>query len=323
MANQYTSIATSPGLATELVQPAYDLAVRYALKGIPSARQFVSVRPQNPAMHGSSVSIEKINYFTNATITAFKTPLSEEVDVDSTKIPQPTKVTITPNEYGAAITSTRKLGNRTFAPVDPVKANLIAHAMARTIDELVQDALVSGTPVYNGSNVADGTITNAMPLTAADVRKQVAILRASNVMPWFGGFYAAYAHPFVILDLRAETGSGAWRVPNEYGADQGNIWTGEIGEFEGARFLNSNLVRVTATGATSANVFNTYILGQGGLAELVVEEPHVEFAPPVDKLNRFATLGWYGDLGWALYEPLAVKDVRTGSSLGASYTASA
>lgn len=323
MANQYTSIATSPGLATELVQPVYDKAVRWALKGIPTARQFVSVRPQQPAMRGSSVSLEKINYFSNATITAMKTPLTEEQDVDSTKVPQPTKVTLTPNEYGAAITTTRKLSNRTFAPVDPIKVGVLAHAQARTIDELIQDVLVTGTAVYNNSNVADGTVTNAHKITATDVRKQVAKLRAANVLPWFGGFYAAYVHPFVVHDLREETGAGAWRNPKEYGTDQSEIWTGEAGEFEGARFVQSNLARVTATGATSANVFNTFFVGQNALAEIVVEEPHVEFAPPVDKLNRMATLGWYGDIGWALYETAAIYDLRTGSSLGASYTASA
>lgn len=323
MANEYTSIATTPGLATELVQPAYDLAVRFALKGIPSARQFVSVRPQQPAMHGSSISIEKVNYFSNATITAMKTALGEETDVDSTKIPQPTKVTLTPNEYGGAITSTRKLGNRTFAPVDPIKARVIAHAQARVIDELIQDKLVSGTATYNSSNVADGTVTNAHVLTSSDVRKTVAKLRASNVEPWFGGYYAAYIHPFVVLDLREGTGANDWRAPNVYGASQENIWKGEIGEFEGVRFVESNLVRTTATGATSANVFNTFFIGQGALAETVVEEPHVEFAPPIDKLNRFATLGWYGDLGWNIYESAALVDFRTGSSVGASYVASA
>lgn len=323
MANEFTSIATTPGLATELVQGAYDLAVRWALKGTPNARQFVSVRPQRPAMRGSSITIEKVNYFSNATITAMKTPLSEEADVDSTKVPQPTPCVITPTEYGAAVTTTEKLENRTFAPVDPIKAGVIAHSQARVIDELVQDKLVSVTPTYNNGNSANGTVTNAHKMTAADVRRSVANLRAKNVRPWFGGFYAGYIHPYVVLDLREETGSGAWRVPNEYGASQEKIWTGEIGEFEGVRFVESNLVRVTANGASSANVFNTFFIGQDALAEAVVTEPHTVVGPVVDKLGRFHTLGWYGDLGWSIYEGAALIDFRTGSSLGASYAASA
>lgn len=327
MANEYTSIATTPGLATELVQPAYDLAVRYELKGIPQARQFVDIRPQNPAMRGSSVTIEKIKYFGAAAITAAKTPLNEEQDVDSTKIPQPDKVTITPNEYGFAVTTTRKLGNRTFAPVDPIKANLIATHQARVLDELIQDALSTGTKVYTDGNTANSTVAPTHKLTAAVLRRQVANLRAANVPTWFGGFYAAYTHPFVVLDLREETGSGGWRVPNEYGTDQSDIWAGEMGEFEGVRFVQSNLARVTqdgtGSGGTQTRVFSTYLLGRQALAEEVIEEPHVEFAPPVDKLNRFATLGWYGDLGWALYNTQALKVIRTSSSATADYVASA
>lgn len=324
MANEFTSIATAPGLATELVQPTYDLAVRYALKAIPTARMFVDVRPQQPAMRGSSVSIEKVNYFSNAAIEAAKTPLSEEADVDSTKIPQPTKVTITPNEYGFAVTSTRKLRNRVFSPLDPIKVQLIATHQARVIDELVQDTLQGGTTVYTDGNAGVGTVTNDHVLTAEVVRRQVAKLRAANVVPWFGDFYAAYTHPFVVLDLREETGAGGWRVPNEYGVSQSNIWAGEVGEFEGVRFVQSNLARVQEeAGADDANVFSSYFIGRTALAEHVVEEPHVEFAPPMDKLNRFATLGWYGDLGWARYESKALYVVKTGSSAGDDYVASA
>ena len=323
MANEFTSIATSGGIATQTVTTAYDIAVRYALKGIPSARQFVSVRPQQQVMRGSSVVLEKVNWFSNSTITAMKTALTEEVDVDSTKIPQATPVTITPSEYGAAITTTAKLEGRSFLDVDPIKVNLLAHAQARTIDELIQDKLVSVTPTYNNSNTGNSTVTNAHKLTASDVRKTVARLRAANVTPWFGGFYAAYIHPYVVLDLREETTSGGWRVPKEYGTDQSEIWTGEAYEFEGVRLVQSNLARVTADGSSSANVFNTFFLGQNALAEAVVTEPHTVASPTTDKLQRFHTLGWYGDLGWAIYESAALVDFRTGSSLGASYVASA
>lgn len=326
MANEYTSIATTPGIATELVQPTYDLAVNFALRSIPTARQFVTKRDQRPAMRGSSVTLEKIEFFSKASITAAKTPLTEESDVDSTKIPKPTPVTITPNEYGFAVTTTRKLRNRVFADIDPAKALLIAHHQARVVDELVQDKLVTGTNVtYAGANTADNTVAATDELTSALVRRAVAKLRAASVIPYFAGYYAGYVHPFAILDLREETGAAAWRDPNVYGQDQSNIWAGEIGAFEGVRFVENNLVRVTKTGAgtggTQVNVFENFFLGRDGLAEKVIEEPHVEFAPPTDKLNRFGTLGWYGDLGWSVYENKAIQRVKSSSSAQADYIA--
>jgi N4-gp56 family major capsid protein len=331
VANEFTSIATGGGIAAELVQPTYDLAVRAALHSIPTARQFVTIRDERPAMRGSSITLEKMNFFAKAAIVAAKTPLTEEADVDSTKMPQPTPVVLTPAEYGFAVTTTRKLRNRVFADFDPMKAMAIALHQSRVLDELIQDKLVTGAnKVWAGSNVADSTVALTDVLTATQVRRAVAKLRAGNAIPFFGNAYAGYVHPFTILDLRTETGAANWRDPNVYGQDQSNIWSGEIGMFEGVRFVENNLCRVTATGVDAdgagagtrlTNVFQNYFLGRNTIAETVIEEPHVEFAPPVDKLNRFGTIGWYGDLGWSLYEPKALQRVLTSASVEADYVA--
>lgn len=318
MANEYTSIATQPGIATELVQDVWDTAVKWALRELPTCRQFVDVRPQSPMSRGSSITLEKANWFSDAVISAMKTPLSEELDVDSTKLPQPSKVTITPNEYGGAVTQTRKLSERTFAPVDPIAAQNIADAMNRVIDSLVQDTVIAGTSaVLIGGGAGINDVTDTDELTAAEVRKAVTRLRAAKVSAWYGNFYAGVVHPHVVLDLREETGAGGWRVPNEYGASQERIWNGEVGEFEGVRFVQNALVRTEMNTATTPNrVYHNYILGRGALAEQVFVEPHVVVSPVTDKLGRFHTIGWHGDLGFAVYETKAVQRLVSGSSLG-------
>ena len=164
MANQFTSVATVPGLASELVQPVYDVAVGEALHALPTMRAFVHKTPGNPAMRGSSTTLEKFEWFSDAAVTAAKTPLSEELDVDSTKMPQPSKVTVSPKEYGFAVTSTRKLANRVFAPFDPFKARAIADHQNRVMDSLIQDILIA-----NGTNVSwGGTATSNATLAAGD-----------------------------------------------------------------------------------------------------------------------------------------------------------
>ena len=55
--------------------------------------------------------------------------------------------------------------------------------------------------------------------------------------------------------------------------------------------------------------------GQEALAEAVAEEPHTVIGPVVDKLKRFQPLGWYGVLGWSLFRPQALFDIRTASSV--------
>lgn len=319
MADAYTSIATTPGLATDLVQDLWDTAVGVALRELPTARSFVDKRPVSPMAKGSSLTLEKIEFFDSATVTAMKTPLTEEADVDSVKAPALSNVTITCNEYGGAVTRTRKLENRSFAPVDPIIARQVATVMNEVLDSLVQDTLVTGTNLaYAGSATSENTLATTDVLKAANVRKTVTRLRTNKAIPWFGNFYAGLVHPHVILDLREETGAGGWRVPNEYGMSQDRIWAGEVGEFEGVRFVENALVRRKAnTAATPINVYQNYFLGRNALAEDVKVEPHPVISPQTDKLNRFHTVGWYGDLGWAIYENKALYRVVTSSSLQA------
>lgn len=302
MAFEYTSITTG-GYSDNTVKGAYDLLFRWALNEMPQYRQFVDVRPQRPTMNGSSVTLELNNFFSEATVTAAKTPLSEEADVDATKMPATSTVVLTPLEYGFANVRTLKLANRTMVPIDPVIARAVADHMRKVVDELIQDEFANATnKQYSGSgNGAPADVTATDTLTADNVRQNVLNLRVRQSIPWFGDMYAVGCHPSVVYELRRETGSGGWRVPNEYGASQENIWRGEIGAFEGARFVENARTRVTADGTSSAKVARTYFLGREALAEAVVTEPHVVLGPVVDRLLRFRPIGWYGDFDQAIF----------------------
>ena|SRR5882757_2838039 len=98
----------------------------------------------------------------------------------------------------------------------------------------------------------------------------------------------------------------------------GNIWAGEIGEYEGACYIETpraqNVQSGSGAGATQTRVFNTYYTGQQALAEAVAEEFHTVRGPVVDKLTRFQPLGWYGVAGWTLYRPEALIVAQNSSS---------
>lgn len=318
MANELTSIASGVpgGIAENLVKPAYDLYLREALNGSPTFRQFVSVRPNHPSFTGSSITLQRFNWFDESVVTAAKTPLNEETDVDSTKVPATTPVVITPKEYGFAVTETKLLKNRRMIDFDPQVARAVSDHAGKVIDELIQDTLVGGGTILTATGGAENALTKADVLKAQHVRDQVTEFRSGNVPGYSGEWFTAVTHPRVVHDLRTETGSGAWRVPNEYGTSQTKIWNGEFGEFEGVRFIQNTRTRNTATGASGAKVFHTFFFGNGGLAEHVVEEPTSKIGPVVDKLGRFRTVGWYADLGWAVYEPTAIRIVKSGSSKG-------
>ncbi len=96
--------AFTPSNGAGLVQKAYDRLVEFALRSQPLLRSVADKRPARQSMPGSSVVFQIYNDMTKAT-----TALSEQVDPDSVAIGTPTAVTVTLNEYGNAVLTTRKL----------------------------------------------------------------------------------------------------------------------------------------------------------------------------------------------------------------------
>ena len=308
----------TPSNGAGLVQKAYDRLVEFALRSQPLLRSVADKKPAKQSMPGSSVVFQIYNDMTKAT-----TALSEQVDPDAVAIGTPTAVTVTLNEYGNAVLTTRKLQLMSLADVDPAIANIVAFNMADSIDEIVQTELRGGTNVIYASN-ASGTratattnVTGAHTLKAADIRLAVAKLRAGKAVARKGSLYWCAIHPEVSHDLRAETGSASWRLPHEYQSNDA-IWAGEIGTFEGAYFIETPRMYNSTDGGSSARVFRTILAGQQALAEAVAEEPHVVIGNVTDKLMRLRPIGWYGVLGFKRYREEALYRIESSSSINAS-----
>jgi N4-gp56 family major capsid protein len=195
-------------------------------------------RPVNVTSPGTSVTFQIYNDLAVAT-----TALTETTDPDAVGIPSTSSVSVTLNEYGNVALVTRKLQLTSLTDVDPGIANILAYNMADSIDDVVQTTLNGGTNIrYATGGASDPTsrVTIAAEdiIAAADIRFAIAKLRAGKSVPRKGNLYWCAIHPEVSHDLRAETGSGSWRLPHEYNSND-NIWAGEIGQFEGAYFIES------------------------------------------------------------------------------------
>lgn len=314
-----------------LVQTTYDRALEFALRAQPLFRQVADKRPVQQAMPGSSVVFELYQDLAQQI-----TPLNELVDPDAVAAGNPTTVSVTLNEYGNSILVSNKLDLFSFTDVTAGLVNQVAWNLGDSVDLIVQNVLAgstqtirnnpgTGAPTYGfGTTPTQPTALNTIDNTAnsqydsADVRFAVAQLRTNKVHPCKGSYYCTYIHPQISHDLRAETGAAAWRDPHNYSA-AGNIWAGEIGEYEGSVFIETpraiNAQVGAGAGGTQTRVFNTYTVGQQALAEAVAEEFHTVRGPVVDKLTRFQPLGWYGVAGWSLYRPEALILTQTSSSL--------
>ena len=324
-----------------LTQTAYDRALEFALRAQPMFRMIADKRPVQQAMPGSSVTFELYQDLVQQI-----TPLNELVDPDAVAAGNPTTVSVTLNEYGNAILVSNKLDLFSFTDVTAALVNQVAWNLVDSVDLIVQNVLALGTQTLRRSGTAGvvgygfgTTPTNPVLVNqiggAADsniafssmnsvvARQAVAQLRTNKVHPNKGSFYTAYIHPQVSYDLRAETGAAAWRDPHNFSA-AGNIWAGEIGEYEGACYIETPRAQSAQTGAAYSGasapaglsrVYNTYYTGQQALAEAVAEEFHTVRGPVVDKLTRFQPLGWYGVSGWSLYRPESLIVAQTTSTL--------
>jgi N4-gp56 family major capsid protein len=326
MANAFTGTVAM----SNLVQTAYDRTLEFALRAEPLFRRVADKRPAAQAMPGASVVFELYQ-----DLSPQITPLNELVDPDAVAAGQPTTVTVTLNEYGNAILVSNKLDLFSFTNVTEGLVNQVAWNLRDSVDTIVQNVLATSTQTVR-QDPGTGAITYGFGTTPTQptaltsianaannnidsdvVRFSVTKLRSNKVHPTEGTYYTGYIHPDVSYDLRRETGNAAWRDPHNFSAAQ-NIWMGNIGEYEGAVFLENprciNAQVGAGAGATQTRVYNTYFVGQQALAEACAEEFHTIRGPVVDKLTRFQPLGWYGVAGWSIYRPEALILAQTNSS---------
>lgn len=308
MANAYTDTTAM----SNLVKAAYDRYVEFALRSQPLFRNLADKRPVQQAMPGSSVIFSLYADMAAATST-----LSEAVDPDAVAIGNTTNVTVTLNEYGNVVLETKKLGEFAFSDVDPAIANLVAYNMADSIDRVVVSTLIGGTNVFYGGNASSTATVDATDvISGALIRKSVAKLRSGNSVPREGMLYAAYMHPEVAHDLRAETGALSFEDIRKYtDPNVGNILNATTGVLGGAYIVETPRAYTALDGASSAKVYRTIIAGQQALAEATAVEPGIVQGPIVDKLMRARPLGWYSLQGWSIYRQASLYRLETGSSI--------
>ena len=265
MANAYTGTgsATLGGTAggAGLVQQAYDRLLEFALRSEPLIRSVADKTPARQSIPGSTVVLQKYVDLAQKTST-----LSEAVDPDAVALSTPTTVSITLNEYGNSVLVTRALELFSLADVDPAIANIIAYNLADSIDAVAMETLRGGTNViYSGSTATStATITAAATIDSADIRRAVAKLRSAKSVARKGSLYWAGIHPEVSHDLRAESSSGqGWLLPNQYGSSQDRIWAGEIGNYEGAFYIESPRLYSAKDGADQATLATTAVTVAG------------------------------------------------------------
>jgi len=303
---------TGTGDISNLVQTAYDQYVRMALRSIPVMRGLADVKPVQQAMPGSSVVFSIYSDLAQATST-----LTEESDVSSIALGNPNQVTVTLNEYGSAVTTTKKLNLTSFNDVDSALADIIAYNAADSIDSVVASVLTGGTNViYAGSGATStNTIDAADTMSVAAIRKAVTELRTNKAVPRINDLYAAYLHPRQAADLRAESGTGGFQALTQY-VDRTPFVAGAVGVIEGAFVVETPRVPYAInTNSPAVNVYKAVVAGREALAEAQAQDISTVIGPEIDALRRFRTIGWYYMGGFARLREAALYRIESAASI--------
>ena len=301
---------TGTSAISNLVQTAYDQYVRMALRSIPVMRALADVKPVQQAMPGSSVVFSIYSDLAQATST-----LTEASDVSSIALGNPTQVPVTLQEYGSAVTTTKKLNLTSFNDVDQALADIIAYNAADSIDAVVASVLTAGSNVlYAGTATSTNTITAAQKMTVSLLRQAVTELRTNKALPRIGELYAAYLHPRQTADLRAETGTGGFQELSKY-VDRTPFVAGAVGVIEGAFVVETPRVPYAANSG-SVNVYKAVVAGREALAEAMGQDISTVIGPQIDALRRFHTIGWYYFGGWSLLRQAALYRIETAATNG-------
>ena len=306
----------------DTAKTAYDLLVRFALRPQLYFDAIADVMPTKQSMAGASVVFTLINDLAVAI-----TPLNESTDVTPVALSDST-VTLTLAEYGNAAITTALLRGESFVEIDPIVANVLGFNAGVSIDTVARNVVDAGT------NVAYSTGTGTTPTSratvapnnttgAADVRRpaRTGFLVKQNV-PEVGTGYVGYIHPDVAFDLRSQTGAASWRDPHTY-SQPGEIWSGEVGMFEGVRFIETPRAPSFANAGSSPTTTTVYgVLRLRAvrlkLAHSIVDGngpvPHTVPGPVIDTLRRFVPWGWYWLGAYGIYRQASIIRVESASS---------
>jgi N4-gp56 family major capsid protein len=325
MADYYAAETGTSNLSVD--QVAFEKLAYFALRPEMYFDQFADVQATNATNPGASV---KFTVF--ADLAAATTALGEAEDVTPVAMSD-AQVTVTLEEYGNATVTTAKLRASSFLPVDPVAANAVGYNAGLSIDTIARNAVQAGTNVIyatGGTDTAAARVDMDVDdtITAKDVRRAVAQLRGANV-PTIGGNYVGFIHPDVSYDLRGITDASGWRDSYKY-TNAMPLYNGEIGMFEGVRFMESARAPIFANAfngsgaAGTGDSYGTLIMGQQALAKAVSmggeygAQPTIVYGTVTDLLQRFRPVGWKHFVGYAVFRQEALRRIESASSIGSN-----
>ena len=250
--------------------------------------QFAQKRPI-PMNGGKTIEFRKFASLPKAT-----TPLTEGVTPDGKSL-NVTAITATVAQYGDYITQSDVLELTSIDNTIVEATKILGRQAGLTLDTVTRNVLQSGTnvtycPKSDGSEVTSRAGLDATcQLTVKVVQQVVAKLKGQNA-PTINGKYVAIIHPYVAYSLMRDP---EWIDAHKY-AQPDNLFTGEIGEIAGVRFVETTEAKVYQGGVfgtliMGANAYGVTEITGGGLQTIIKQKGSAGTADPLDQRS---SIGW-------------------------------
>ena len=282
-----------------LVTRAYNLAAAQVFRRSLVWDRFATVQATRLSHDGAIVQFNFVNDLDDDPANA---RLNEDYDVLPTPM-KSWKTDVSMVEYGKVVTTTALLRGTSMIPVDPVAAERVGRNAGSVVDRLAFDPLLIAGGVNN-----DGT-PGAIPTDVTVALKPSDTLRAASqrfrekdVSPYASGKFVAVMTPACETALRKEADAAGWRywqTNQQPGGGSGDIASGHVGDYEGFHIIVANTPGLATPGCVMLG--NEALAKAHSMAPGFSANPHIVVSPVVDRLRRFASVGWYHLVGYSRY----------------------
>lgn len=230
---------------------------------------------------------------------------------------------LTVTEYGNSVPYTGKLNNLSRHPVEEIIKKVLKIDTKETLDGAAwaqfnaTGLTVTAEASATVATVEEGgcTLTNNIAMGKEHVKIIVDEMKERNIPPYMDDDYYSIGWPTTFRNFKNELEAISYYVETGFG----HIMNGEIGRYEGCRFIEqTHVAKGGAVDSTShtfrvADAWNNglsdwaFFLGEDTVAEAIVIPEEIRGRIPTD-FGRSRGIAWYALLGYGIVHPGSATD---------------
>ena len=239
--------------------------------------------------------------------------LTEGVNMNE-KAMSNSEVALTIEEYGNAVIVSEKALRQSIHNELQEASIALANDMAIVLDNNMRDvALTTSNQLYgNGVANAASLVAGSSVFNTQTVKNAAESLATNNAPKIDGQYYICIAHPHQLRQIRDDS---AWINAHSYVGIE-NIYKGEVGMYEGVRFVETTQMPVYSAAQSLANfgvnvpTWESVIFGENsfGWAEGLPVEMRDN---GIQDYGRMHGIAWYAMWGFGLIEEKNIFSILT------------